>query len=103
LNGSVGCGFVLNEQAFKFYGIMFTFFTGELASCRAPGAVCYPQILSLQLLELCVICHSLFKDSFDINLSWIPDDAVTGSEAANAASRDAIPHITFLHLLDMFT
>jgi hypothetical protein len=29
-----------------------------------------------------VICHSLFKDSFDVNLSWIPDDdddGVTGS------------------------
>jgi hypothetical protein len=43
-----------------------------------------------------VICHSLFKDSFDVNLSWIPDDdGVTVSEAADAASRDAIPQITF--------
>jgi len=51
-----------------------------------------------------VICHSLFKDSFDVNLSWIPDDGgVAGSEAANAASRDAIPQITFLCLLGMFT
>jgi len=66
--------------------------------------VCYPHILSLQLLELCVICHSLFKDSFGVNLSWIPDDdGVTGSEAAIAASRDAIPQITFLRLLGVFT
>ena len=51
-----------------------------------------------------MICHSLFKDSFDVNLSWIPDDdGVTGTEAADAASRDAIPHITFLCFLSMFT
>lgn len=51
-----------------------------------------------------MICHSLFKDSFDINLSWIPDDdSVTGSEAADAASGVVIPQITFLHLLGMFT
>ena len=51
----------------------------------------------------------LFKDSFGVNLSWIPDDDddnddyVTGCEAADAASRDAIPQITFLRLLGMFT
>jgi hypothetical protein len=57
-----------------------------------------------------VICNSLFKDSFDVNLSWIPHDdddgdggGVTGSEAADAASMDAIPQITFLCLLGMFT
>ena len=50
------------------------------------------------------MCLSLFKDSFDVNLSWIPDDdSVTGSEGADAGARDAIPPITFLLLLGMFT
>lgn len=49
-----------------------------------------------------MICCSLFKDSFDVNLSWIPDDdGVIGIEAASAASRDAIPQITFFCLLGM--
>jgi hypothetical protein len=50
------------------------------------------------------MCHSLFKGSFYVNLSWFPDgDGVTDIEAAAAAPRDAIPQIAFLCLSDMFT
>jgi hypothetical protein len=50
------------------------------------------------------MCHSPFKDSSDINLSWFPDgDGVTGIEAATAAPRDAIPKVAFLRLSGMFT
>jgi ribonuclease HI len=113
MNGSTGCAFILNAQAFKFRLNPFSsIFSAELValwkallavSYQPPGQflLCTDSLIAIQglqspslthplVLELCMSCHSLFKRGFNITLSWIPGHVgISCNEAADAAARDA--------------
>jgi hypothetical protein len=113
MDGSTRCAFILYVQAFKFRLHRFSsiFSAERFALWKALEAVDYqppgqfllctdflsaihglqsPSLTHPLILELCMSCHSLFKRDFNITVSWIPGHVgISGSEAADAAARDA--------------